>query len=164
MFYQREAQEVLADFSLIVIFCSLIFLKLKKKKNLKNASTNCKQLAFPQRNRYRVLPLATVAAEKPRFRADAAIFAIGVQFYPTILVVLATVIVSSTLLRYWTIKPYCYVKLWNLFITLTEGTPQSTFSEYFWAINTIKKTFTRGRTHFTNLWLLLVYSKSMLTA
>ena len=89
IFYQREAQVVLADFSLIVIFCSLIFLKLKKK-NLKNASTNCKQLAFPQRNGYRVLPLATVAAEKPRFRAHAAIFAIGVQFYPTILVVLAT--------------------------------------------------------------------------
>ena len=74
IFYQREAQVVLADFSLIVIFCSLIFLKLKKKTS----------------NGYRVLPLATVAAEKPRFRAHAAIFAIGVQFYPTILVVLAT--------------------------------------------------------------------------
>ena len=44
----------------------------------KNASKNCKQLALAQRNGYRVLPLATVATEKPRFRAHAAIFAIGV--------------------------------------------------------------------------------------
>ena len=44
----------------------------------KNASKNCKQLTLAQRNGYRVLPLATVATEKPRFRAHAAIFAIGV--------------------------------------------------------------------------------------
>ena len=44
----------------------------------KNASKNCKQLVLAQRNVYRVLLLATVATEKPRFRADAAIFAIGV--------------------------------------------------------------------------------------
>ena len=41
-------------------------------------------------------------------------------------------------------------------MTLTESSPQSTFPEYFYVINTIKKTFTRDRTHFTNLRLLLV--------
>ena len=47
---------------------------LKKKTLQKNG----KQFALAQRNGYRVLPLATVATEKPRFRAHAAIFAIGV--------------------------------------------------------------------------------------
>ena len=135
----------------------------------KNASKNCKQLALAQRNGYRVLPLATVATEKPRFRAHAAIFAIGVTrareitargvvwggkiaasysifsffdlFNFVLLVVLATAIVSSTLLRCWTIKPYCCFQLCNWFMTLTESTLQSTFLEYFCAISTIEKYF-----------------------
>ena len=92
---------VLADFSLFVIFCSLIFLKLKKKKTSKTPPQIVNNSHFHRETGIGFCPgLATVAAEKPRFRAHAAIFAIGVQFYPTILVVLATAIVSSTLLKY----------------------------------------------------------------
>ena len=62
-----------------------------------------------------------------------------VQFCPTSC--LATAIVSSTLLRCWTIKPYCCFQLCNWFMTLTESTLQSTFLEYFCAISTIEKYF-----------------------
>ena len=92
-----------------------------------NASKNCKQLALAQKNGYRVLPLATVATEKPRFRAHAAIFAIGVTRAREITargVVWGGKIAAS----------YC-----NWFMTLTESTPQSTFPEYFCEISTINK-------------------------
>ena len=78
----------------------------------KNASKSCKQLALAlaQRNKYRVLPLATVTTEKPRFRARAAIFAIGVTRAREITaqgVVWGGKIAAS----------YC-----NWFMTLTEST------------------------------------------
>ena len=113
--------------------------------------------------------LSNSCYRKPRFRAHAAIFGIGVTrvreitargvvwggkiaasysifsffdlFNFVLLVVLATTIVSSTLLRCWTIKLYCCFLLCNWFMTLTESTLQSTFLEYFCAISTIEKYF-----------------------
>ena len=113
--------------------------------------------------------LSNSCYRKPHFRAHAAIFGIGVTrvreitargvvwggkiaasysifsffdlFNFVLLVVLATAIVSSILLRCWTIKPYCCFQLCNWFMTLTESTLQSTFLEYFCAISTIEKYF-----------------------
>ena len=93
--------------------------------------------------------LSNSCYRKPHFRAHAAIFGIGVTrvreitargvvwggkiaasysifsffdlFNFVLLVVLATAIVSSTLLRCWTIKPYCCFQLCNWFMTLTEA-------------------------------------------
>ena len=113
--------------------------------------------------------LSNSCYRKPRFRAHAAIFGIGATLVREItargvvwggkiaasysifsffdlfnfflLVVLATAIVSSTLLRCWTIIPYCCFQLCNWFMILTESTLQSTFLEYFCAISTIEKYF-----------------------
>ena len=74
---------------------------------------------------HRDLPLATVATEKPRFRAHAAIFAIGVTRAREITARGVGGKIAAS---------YC-----NWFMTLTERTPQSTFPEYFCAISTINK-------------------------